>query len=134
MILLDVDVRIAAHGLHQSSLDLSSRVVGMVEDTELRVSSLTVQIEAAVFLAVEVHSPLHQFINLLRCIPYHLLHSFHIIDVVTGYHSVFDMLIEIVYLEIRHRCHSSLGEVCIRLIERCFADQAYLAFVFSCYL
>ena len=35
MVLADVDVGIGLHSLHQPTLDLSTSVVGMVEDTEL---------------------------------------------------------------------------------------------------
>ena len=35
VILLDIDVRTMAYGFHQSSLNLSTGVIGMVEDAEL---------------------------------------------------------------------------------------------------
>ena len=57
MVLLDVYVGIALYGLHQSALYLSPRVVGMMKNTELRVATLSVKVEGAVLLAVEVHSP-----------------------------------------------------------------------------
>ena len=64
VVLLDIDVRTSAYGCHQAPLDLSSGIVGMVQDTELRVSSLAVQVEVALLVLIEVHPPVHQFLDL----------------------------------------------------------------------
>ena len=131
VVLLDVDIRIAAHRLHQSALNLSSGVVGMVKDTELRVSSLAVKVERAVFLFVEIHSPLHQFLNLRRGISYHLFHSLAVADIVAGNHCVFDMFLEIIYFEVCHRSNSTLCKIGIGLVERSFADKTNLSFMLT---
>ena len=97
MILLDGDIRIVSYGLHQSALYLSTRIIGMMQDTELTMSTLTMQIKRAIFFLVEVNTPLHQFFNLFGCHPHHLLNGSTITDIVTGNDRIFDMLIEIVY-------------------------------------
>ena len=75
VVFLNVDVRTSTHGSHQAALNLSSRVVGMVKDAKLRVSALTMKVELAVFLTVEIHTPLHQFFYLCRSITHHQFHS-----------------------------------------------------------
>ena len=45
MVFLHVDVGTIAHSLHQSALYLGTRVVGMMQDTELRMAALAVQVE-----------------------------------------------------------------------------------------
>ena len=102
VVLHDVDVGIVLHGLHQSALNLGTRVVGMVEDAELGVSALTVQVEGAVVFLVEVHAPLHELLYLLGCHAHHLLHGLAVGDVVAGDDGVGDMLVEGVYLHVRH--------------------------------
>ena len=82
MILLDVDIRVVPHRLHQSTLDFRACVVSVVEDAEFRVSALTMQVEGAVFFLVEVHTPFHEFLDLLGC------------------HGVLDVLVEIVQLQV----------------------------------
>ena len=74
MILQYVDIRIIAHRFHQTPLDLRTRVIGMVEDTELGVSAFAVQVKITVFFLIEVNAPVDQFLNPSRCITYHLFH------------------------------------------------------------
>ena len=100
MIFLDVDVRIVAHGFHQSALNLGSRVVGMVQDAELAVSSLAVKVELAVLLLVEIDTPLHQLLDLFRCFGDNLLHGFVVADVVASNHCILDVFVEVVHFEI----------------------------------
>ncbi len=131
MVLLDVDIRIAAHCLHQSTLNLSSGVVGMMKNTELRVSALTVKVERAVFLFIEIHSPLHQFFDLRRSISYYLLHSLAVADIVAGNHCVLNMFLEIIYFEVCYRSNSTLCKIGIGLVERSFADKTNLSFMLT---
>ena len=100
MILLDVDVGIVSHGSHQSSLDFGTRIVGMVKDAEFRVTSFTMQVEFSAFIAVEIYPPVDEFRNLFGCVFNHLLYGSSVADEITCNHGVFDMLIEIVNLEI----------------------------------
>ena len=125
VVLLDDDVRTCAHGLHQSSLDLCTSIVGMMKDAKLRVSALTMEIERTIFLAVEVHPPLHQFANLLWCTAHHLLNGLAVADIVACNHCVLDVLLEIVDSQIGHRGHTTLCERSVSLVEACLADKAY---------
>ena len=100
VIFLDVDVRVVAYSFHQSSLDFSTRIVGMVEDAELAVSALTVKIELAVLLLVEVDSPFHQFLDLFWCLGNNLFNCFVVTDVVTSNHCILDVLVEVIHLQV----------------------------------
>ena len=42
VILLDIDIWVGAYGFHKSALNLSTSVIGVVEDTELGVSAFAV--------------------------------------------------------------------------------------------
>ena len=133
VVLLHVDVGIVAHGLHQSALYLGTRIIGMVKDTEFRVSALTMKVERTVLLTVEVHAPVDEFLNLGRRIPYHLLHGGTVRDIVASHHRVLDMLLEVVHFEVGHRGHASLGKRSIGLFKAGLADHANLAFLLSCH-
>ena len=98
VVLLNLNIGVGSYGSHQRTLYLRAGVIGMVEDTELRVAALTVEVIVAIALLVEVGSPLHQSLDLLGCLGNHLLDCLHIIDVVAGDDSVVDMLVEIVKL------------------------------------
>ena len=102
VVLLDVDVRTVAHSLHQSALYFGTRVVCMVQNTELRVSALAVQVELAVFLAVEVDTPIHKFHYLFGRIAHYLFYGLAVADIVTRNHSVLYVLVEIVDCEISY--------------------------------
>ena len=128
VVLLDVNIGIGAHSGHQGALNLSSRVVGMVQYAELRVSSLTVKVKLAIGLLVELRSPLHQLADLFGRFCHHLTHSRRVADVVAGNHGVVDVFFKIVFLKVGHRRHATLREARIGLIERCFADDANLSF------
>ena len=65
-------------------------------------STLAMQVEVAIFLAVEVDAPLHQFLDLFRSHAHYLLYGLWVADVVASYHGVLDVFVEVVYLEIGH--------------------------------
>ena len=75
VVLLYRDVWTIAHCLHQTSLDFGARVILVMKNAKLRVSSLAMKVKLTVLLPVEVDTPLHHFTNLIRRIPHHLLHS-----------------------------------------------------------
>ena len=102
VIFLHLDIGIVTHSLHQSTLYLGSRIVGMVQDTELRVPALPVQVEGAVILLVEIHAPVHEFLNLFGSLRNHLLYSGRVADIVARNHRVLDMLVEVIDGEICH--------------------------------
>ena len=95
-----LDVGVVAHRLHQSALNLRPRVVGMVQDAELRVASLPVQVERAVLLLVEVHAPLQQVLDALRSAHHHLLHRLRVADVVARNHRVLDVLFKVIHQQV----------------------------------
>ena len=117
MVFLDDDVGAAAHCLHQPTLYLGSRIVGMVEDAELGVSTLPMEVEVAVVLAVEVHAPVHQFADLFRSVLHYLFHRLGVTDIVTRNHGVLYMLLEIVEFQIGDRCDASLCKGGVGLIQ-----------------
>ena len=100
VVFLDVDIRIIAHSLHQSTLNLCTRIVSMVQNAELRVPAFTMQVEVAILLAVKVDTPLHQLLDLLRSHANHLLYSLTIGDIVARNHRVLNVLVEVVYSQV----------------------------------
>ena len=64
MVFLYINIGIASHCRHQSTLNLGTRIVGMMQNAKLRVSALTMKVEESILLLVEVNAPLHQFLNL----------------------------------------------------------------------
>ena len=110
VVLQHVDIRILAHRSHQSALYLGARIVGMVQDAELGVTALAVQVKAAILFLVEVHAPLHQFLDGTRRIAYHLLHGLRIAQPVARHHRVVDVFLKIIHLQVGHR-----GDTALRL-------------------
>ena len=102
VVLLDVNIGIVANSLHQSTLNLGTRVVGMMQDAKLRVSALTMQVEVTIFLTVEVNPPPRQFLNLLRSHTHHLLNGFAVADEVASNNGIGNMLVEGIQLQIGH--------------------------------
>ena len=100
MIFLDIDIRTVAHSLHQTALDFCTRIIGMMKDAELAVTALTVEVELAVLLLIEVDAPLHELLDLLRCHGDNLLHCFIIADVITSNHRVLNVLVEVIHFQV----------------------------------
>ena len=134
MVLLDFNVWTSTDCFHQSALNLSTGIVGMVQDAEFRVSALAVQVELTILLAVEIHAPLYQFLDLLRSLAHHLLNGLAVADVVAGNHRVFNVLVEIVKLQIGHTGHTTLGKRRVGFVESGLTDDAYLALLGTGYL
>ena len=126
MVLQHLDMRVAAHRCHQSALDLRTGVIGMVQDTELRVTAFAVQIELTVLFAVEVHTPLDQFLDAFGGVAYHLFNGGRVTEPVTGDHRIVDMFLKIVHQEVRHRGDTSLGFGGVSFLEGGLAAQGYL--------
>ena len=57
MMLQNLDVGVVAHCFHQATLNFGTRVVGMVQDAELRVTALAMQVKRTVLLLVEIDTP-----------------------------------------------------------------------------
>ena len=134
MVLLDVNIRIVAHSLHQPSLDFGACIVSVMQNAELRVSTLTVQVELTVFLAVEVDAPLDEFLNLFRSHTDHLFHSLSVTDKVAGNKGICNMLVKGVELQISHRCYATLCKRGVGLIKCRLANHANFTFLSTCHL
>lgn len=127
IMLVDVDLRAAAHGLDEALLYLIAGVVGVVEDAKFRVSPLAVEVERAVLLLVEIHAPLNELAYLGGSLSDHLLHGHRVGEVVAGHHGVVYMFLEIIHFEVGHRCHATLRESGVGLIESSFANEGHAA-------
>ena len=92
------------------------------------------QVECAIFLPVEVHTPLHQFLNLLRGITHYLLHRLAVTDVVACNHRIFDVFLEIVEFQIRHTRHATLCIFGVGLLQSGLANDANFALLGTCNL
>ncbi len=125
VVVVDIDVFGGPHPLYKTVLDFETGVVGVVEDAEFRVASLSVKIKTAVLLFVEANTPSNQFPDLFRSAPHHFFDRLAVREPVAGDHSVLDMLVEIVHLEICNRSDSSLGECGVGLLERGLADHSH---------
>ena len=75
MVLQYLDIGVVTYRFHQSALDLGTGVIGMVQDTELRVTSFAVQVKLSVLFLVEVNAPVDQFLYAFWCIANHLLYG-----------------------------------------------------------
>ena len=127
MMLQHLDVRMISHRLHQSSLNLCTRVVGMVQDAKLRVTSFTMQVKLAVLLLVEVHTPAHQVFDARRTAHHHLLHRLGVANPVARNHRVLDVLLKVVHQQVRHRSDAALRLRRVRLLQRGLAEDGNLA-------
>ena len=133
MVFLHSDVGAGAYGSHQPALYLGSRVVGMVQDAELRVSAFAMQVEVAIILAVEVHAPLNQFANLLGRVAHHLLNGLSVADIVARNHGVFNVFLEVIDSQVGDRGDAALGKLGVGFVECRLTDDAHSSFLCPCY-
>ena len=75
MVLKHFYIGIVPYSLDESALDFSAGVVCVMEDSEFRMTTLTVQVEVTIVGLVEIDTPVHQFLDLLRCVSNNLLHG-----------------------------------------------------------
>ena len=116
MILQNSDKRIISDCFHQSALNLGTGVVGMVQDAELGMTTLTMQIELTISFLVKINAPMNQLLDLLRRILHHLLYGLRITEPITGYHSVVNMLLKIIHLQIGNTGYATLCTLSISLV------------------
>ncbi len=131
MILLYLYVGIILYRFHHPSLNLGTRIVGMMQDTELRMATLSMQVKLTILLSVEVHAPIHHFLDLRGSVPHYLFHRLAVTDIVTGNHRILNMFLEIVHFQVGNGRHTSLRERSIGLVERSLTNDANLTFVRS---
>ena len=71
-----------------------------MKDAELAVTALTMEVELAILLLVEVDTPFYQLLDLLRCLGDHLLHCLVVADIITGNHCILYVLVEVIHLQV----------------------------------
>ena len=102
MVGIYLNIRMRMYGTDQAGLDLCACIIGMVQDAELRVATLLVEVELAIGLLIELHTPVDQSLDLRRSFPHYFFHSRTIADPVASYHGVFDVFLEVIHLQISH--------------------------------
>ena len=129
-----LDVGIVSDRLDESSLDFEACVVGMVEDSEFGMSSFPMKVEVAVFVLVEIDTPVDEFPDLFRRIAYHLLHRIAVGDVVACNHGVLNVFLKIIDEEVGDRSDASLRLGSVGLIDGGFTDDGDFTFFCPCHL
>lgn len=123
------DVRVPFYRLYKAGLYLCSRIVLMVQDTELGMAAFAVQVEFAVLVLVEMHAPVDQLSDLFRSLTYHLFYGLPVADPVAGYHRIFDVFFKIIYGKIGYRGNAALRKIGICLFEAGFANKSDFPFM-----
>ena len=122
-----VDVLVGFHGLYEALLYFGTGIVFMMQNTKFGVAPFAMQIKVAVFVFVEVYTPVNKSFYLLRRAFDHLFHSLSVAKEVARYHGVFDMLVKIVYFEIGHGSHATLREVSVGVFKVGLAYERHSA-------
>ena len=125
----DSNVRMSLYCFNQASLYFGSRIVLVVEDTELRMTSFFVKVKFSVFLLVEIYSPLDEFFNLSWSFTNHFFNSSTVADPVTGNHCIFNVLFKIIYFQVGNGSDTSLCIVGIGFFQSGFTNQSYFTLV-----
>ena len=124
-----LDVRMPLHGFDQAVLNFCSRIIFMVKNAELGVSSFAVQVKFAFLVFVEVHAPFDQFFNLRRRFAHYFFYCATVADPVAGNHRIFNVFVEIIHQQVGDGRHSSLCEVRIGFFQPAFTDKSNFTFV-----
>ena len=119
----DINIGVVANRSHESTLDLCACVVGMVEDPELGVTAFAVKVKRAVLFLVEVHAPVDEFLDLLRRLAHHLLYRSRVAEPVACYHSVVDVLFEVIYEHVGHTGDTALRTAGVGFFESRLAAE-----------
>ena len=117
VVLINVDIGIVLNGLDERHLDFVARIVGMVQDAELAVTALTVQVKLAFLVAVKVHAPPQQLLNLCRSLGDNLFHRLGVAEPVACHHGVVDVLFKVVHFQVGHGSHAALSQVGVGLFH-----------------
>ena len=118
-----VDVRMLVHRPDQTGLDFRARIVGMMQNTKLGMTTLAMQVELAILFLVKLHAPVNKRLYLRRRLAYHFLHGRPVANPIAGDHRILDMLLEVVHSQIGHGSDTALREIGIRLLLAGLANQ-----------
>ena len=125
MVFKHVDIGVVLDGLDERYLDFVTGVVGMVQDAEFAVTALAVQVKLALLVAVKVHAPPQQCLDLVRRLGDDFLHGFGVVEPVARNHRVVDVLVKVVHFHVGHRGDAALGEVGVGLFHLGLAHQCH---------
>ena len=117
------------YGADQTVLNLSSRIVFVVQDAEFGVTAFTVQVEVSFCIFIEIYTPTDQFLDLLWSITDNLFDGSPVAQPVTRDHGVLNVLVEVVNKQVGNRRYASLGKIRICFFEAGFADEGYFSFM-----
>ena len=92
------------------------------------------KVEVAVFVLVEIDTPVDEFPDLFRRIAYHLLHRIAVGDVVACNHGVLNVFLKIIDEEVGDRSDASLRLGSVGLIDGGFTDDGDFTFFCPCHL
>ena len=112
-----IDIGVGTHRFHKSALNLCTRIISVVEDTEFGVSAFTMEVEGAVIFLVEVHTPIDELLDLLWCLAHYLLYGCRVAKPIARHHGVVDMLLEVIDEHIGYTGYTSLCLAGVGLFE-----------------
>ena len=129
VVLEDFNIGVCLNGTDKAVLYFCARIIFMVQDAEFRMSAFAMEVEISIRILVEIHTPTDQFLNLLRRVPNDLLHGGAVAQPISGNHRVFDMLVEVIYNQVRDRSDAALCEIGVRLFQSGLAHEGDASFV-----
>ena len=126
VVLVEVDVRAAAHPVDHGFLDLATGGIGGVDDAAMAVPAFTRKVQSRggvrVTLASEAHAVLEQPADVLRTVFDHLAHDGLVAQACASDQGVLDMGIDGVAL-VDHRRDSALGVIGVAFGDLAFGDD-----------
>ena len=126
LILFQFDVGVVVDGLQQSALDLGTRIVLVVQDSELGMATFAVQIELAALRLVEFHAVMHQLFDALGRLADGHFNHIAVADAVAGNEGVGNVLVETVGV-VHHGGNTALGILGRAFGGVAFGEDAHLA-------
>ena len=121
----------ATHCLNQTSLNLETRVVSVVKDSEFRVTTFAMEVKISRFVTVEIHTPIHESLNGGRTILNDLTHCLRVANIIPSNHRVLDVFFKIIHLQVRHSGNATLSLRSVGFFNRCFANECHFTFTRS---
>ncbi len=88
-------------------------------------AAFAVKVEHAVFVAVEIHAPFEQLLDLFRSLGDNLTNCDGVGKPVAGNHRVLNMFFEVVEFQICYRRNAALGECGVGFVKGGFTHQGH---------